>query len=365
MIRALVLLLTLSSCFQEDRAKVVKIEDFSMENIDWLPVEEDTIWIDLYNFKVIQSDSLHLIANPVSGWIDKDYIYVVDDEMKSIYLYTLDGKFVRYIGGMNEGPLEFRRIVKIEKINDTTVAVLDAGKAQMYILNIQNESILYHHSFQIIGAHDFCVLNNDIYVIGNFVKSDSGKVVRAYSVTGQYYKSFGEIPDYKRDIDRYHKQMLFYHITNGKIACLKNEDLIIVAYENLPIIQAFSPNGKLVWEYRIPYFNKMVYIEFKNRGLFMSWEYDFDIMGSLNGIERGVIYQLFHHTIEEAGKRENIFVTTYYISTDGKGWVLSAPEGLSWNHEILAVNDSRVIATSDDPEPRIILAQVEWPDFLQ
>ncbi len=330
---------------------MITMEDFGIDKIPLLPIARDILSVYQSNFKEVRSDYRHLIGKAVDAWIGERHIYIVDDEMNNIHIYTKEGQFVKSLGRTGEGPMEFRRVSKIEKINDTTLAVWDPGRALLSFFCIHDDTTFtYLKEFQIIGGDDLCILNNRVYVRGNFIKRDHGNVIRVYSLEGKHVKSFGQALR-----SPYEEESVLLRIAKGMIACLEEQNLIITASRWLPVVQAYTPDGQLKWEYRIPDFTKMIYMRLDGRILGLDFN-DADALASLNEMKGGILYQMYKHS----GTR-NEFIISYYISTDGRGWRISAPNGSILSSRVLAIDGARVVAADEKPEPRFMLAHVRWP----
>lgn len=78
--------------------------------------------------------------------VSNDYIFILDRDLKRLYCFDKNGKHIRRIGSVGNGPGELTRISAFTVDDDGYIYVLDGSKNKVYVYNLEG---VFKHSFSI------------------------------------------------------------------------------------------------------------------------------------------------------------------------------------------------------------------------
>lgn len=176
-------------------------------------------------------------------------LYVVDATNHRVVVLSLEGKFLRQIGGEGQGPDDLMHPTSVAVDDGETVAVLDSGNNRVQFFSpvgkgrggfplpvpkVRADSIA-------LGAHGTILLN----------RPSSGKLVSVYSREGKALKAFGDLLPSSvvypgKPSDQFPQRLL-------NIARLANDSdgSVWVVFHFMPIVQRYSSTGDLKWQIRL------------------------------------------------------------------------------------------------------------------
>ena len=118
----------------------------------------------------------------------KNNIYVLDSKLKTIYLFSENGKFLRKIGRSGQGPGEFMYPRSLYIDNNKNINVLDSQKIHIY--NSEYKLIRTVNISQHITMTSEIALNRNgnIFISGYHFKSNN--VLAEFSSKGEFLRHF-------------------------------------------------------------------------------------------------------------------------------------------------------------------------------
>jgi len=176
--------------------------------------------------------------HPVDLEINNEFIYVADNNLHTILKFDLNGGYVGKIGRKGEGPGEFSFPNKIS-VNEGSLFILEGGKPRMQIIDKDGK---YIRSFKVFNhVNDFLIRDNFIYA--NCIYSDEEKenpLMCRLDMYGKMVDSFGKRIDQKGHLS-----------LDSSVFLTQSRDEIIAAFQHYPLVRRYSPDGKLLKEFRI------------------------------------------------------------------------------------------------------------------
>jgi hypothetical protein len=171
------------------------------------------------------------VTTDAAGWT-----YVLDSRMTTVRVFDSRGRYVASVGRRGRGPGEFVNPVSLAVDAAGTLYVLDIGASRVSRFTVRREGSVPTGDFRVpFPAQSMCLLDDSLYLLGY----DSGRIVHAFSVSGQRLTSFGE---------PFHEHpMLRRMLTVGPIACVSNSRTILVNSNLLPAVRAYATDGRLRW----------------------------------------------------------------------------------------------------------------------
>jgi len=172
-------------------------------------------------------------------------VYLLDKAAVSIRMFDHAGKFVRVVARSGRGPGE---------LSDPQSMIHD-GIGSLYVVDMQN-------GLQILDTknsagkplrvklpftvRDLCLLDNRLFVFALYQKM----VAHELTLSGSLVRSFGEVRGPK-DFEFAREAVS----SEGKIACMPDSGLVIVAIKYFPQLSAYlARTGRLVWADSLPDF---------------------------------------------------------------------------------------------------------------
>jgi len=274
---------------------------------------------------------------------------VLDSEEYEIKVYNENGRLLKSIGRRGAGPGEFE-----------SPESLSMSKGGWFIATDRNTRIqLYEPSregYERIGSfavgftpEDACILNGEIYLQG-FRSEHPTQSVHVYSREGNHLRSFG--PVYESE-----NVSIRYRLSSGDIACDRSTNRIIAAFELMPLIYGYTPEGTLQWTSRIRPFDP-VPVEQTGR---TSLKYKFgtpggDVIQNLSDLPGpGLIVQRERVGVDVEG----LWFSYWVSSKDGKGRYI----GESITGSVHYATHEQLLAGPNVPFPRVEIYSVDGVDW--
>ncbi|MCP4218621.1 MAG: 6-bladed beta-propeller [bacterium] len=236
------------------------------------------------------------VRQPAKMCMDKDgNIYVSDARNHELYKFGPRGKFIETIGRKGKGPGDLLNPGDIHFDAAGKLIIQDSSNSRIQTLSGNGE---YISSFRVFEAYNSMILDGK----GLIFCSPMGlnlPLVRIFNYSGKLVKSFGERVKFSK------KLMGLNHVTLS----MNNAGEIYAAWQFFPIVRKYSPEGKLLGEYK-PANKKM-----KDNAAFNT--------NSIDGPAEGRMYKI---VIQAIKARENggFYLFQYYprleiLEYDGNG----------------------------------------------
>jgi hypothetical protein len=172
-------------------------------------------------------------------------VYVLDDQALTLKRFDRDGTFRGGAGRSGGGPGEFRAPTGLALDDNGRIQVLDMAHRRITtfatvdtVMNLVDEFTIPFH------AVDFCRLGSRYFVLS--VAQDDG-IIHEIAADGRVLLSFGESPIEIPDEIREHAQLMRDNGARGRLICISDPPTVVFVPEMIPRVQAFSPEGKLLW----------------------------------------------------------------------------------------------------------------------
>ena len=192
------LLIVLLGCSNESKNDKAQLNDeCQVIDIDKVKTEGIVKYSDVFDgFKVIplETKKESLIGEISSIRFCGDYIVVLDRRIgKSIYVFDMDGKFLRTIGKLGKGPGEYINPSSISTNTKTNeILVYDAVQDRIQIYSIEGELTKVLPLKKHVASKSIEVYNGNIY-ISNHINSKTKYLFDAIDFTGKTIGRWGEI----------------------------------------------------------------------------------------------------------------------------------------------------------------------------
>ncbi|MGH7500369.1 MAG: hypothetical protein ACREL7_01295 [Longimicrobiales bacterium] len=173
-------------------------------------------------------------------------IRVLDSYANEIRRFTMAGQFRGKFGGRGSGPTEFQNPVAVAVTDSGRIVVASRGSLKVFDDRGSEISMLAQIPLGMIPSpRDMCVVGDDLVVRG--WRTDDQTIVHVVTSSGRLMRSFGEGYRHGGTIVR-------QQLSQGPIACSNDPPGVVVAFHNMPIIQAYDMLGQLRWTARLPDF---------------------------------------------------------------------------------------------------------------
>jgi len=174
------------------------------------------------------------------------HVFVLDQQAQEIRIFDSSGGIVQVVGGIGDGPTEFRYANGIELLHDGRLAVSSQGSTQLKVFaELGNGWDLDEIVRVSTGPDDICSTNDGRVFIAGHKREDNTLVhevaIQADSAPGGFGAGY-QASDW----------LIQNQMADGWIACLANPHRVVFAYELLPMVRSFDPgNGATIWTARL------------------------------------------------------------------------------------------------------------------
>ena len=168
-------------------------------------------------------------------------IVVLDRGNHSVKVFGPSGNHIRTFGRSGEGPTEFRDASALDRLSDGRLVVTERSNRVKVFSRTRHGEYEYTATHKTGIVADYaCSMDGRFFISGWHMESNTVIHEVPLSITS-VARSFG--PGYEDDYWLIQDQM-----SNGPIACLKELGLVIFAFQNTPVVRAYSVDtGDLVW----------------------------------------------------------------------------------------------------------------------
>jgi hypothetical protein len=177
--------------------------------------------------------------------------YVLDAQANEIRVFDRHGAFKGAFGQPGQGPNEFRNGVALVLANSGEVVL--GTRSEVKYFSGSGAQLEYERSLQvgvIPSPRDMCSIGGDLFI--RAYDNERKTVVTAVDAAGDIVKRFGA--GYAGG-----SWLAQQQLSDGFVAC--TDDRVIVAFNDLPIVQAYTADGRLSWSAKVAHFEGQRVIE--------------------------------------------------------------------------------------------------------
>jgi len=176
------------------------------------------------------------LAHPFDLALVNDRYYVTDTIENCIKVFNRNGDYICQIGSKGSGPGEFIDPFNIAADNQN-IYCENRGNHRISIFTVDGVYSNGVRTMQAIRAMETC--NGFLFTLSYNIKT--GSIGNIYTTRGKLIRVFGSPPRVDKIKDNFWKELLYNHLS---LRCRK--DTLFIAYEALPIIQAYNSHGELL-----------------------------------------------------------------------------------------------------------------------
>lgn len=310
---------------------------------------EDTAPRQSFNDVFLALDSVPAPADSIGdpssfGYIDdavvlRDGGVVVVDGMNGLVRLLRAGAEVHRIGGLGDGPREFRCVRRAAYLGGDSILVLDQCRGRIVLLQARQDSLIWaHDALAAPWAEDLCVVGGRLYLAGTY----DGRIIHRATLSGEVTASFGEL----EGMDPLSQALS----GTGVLACSEERERLAFASLTLGIVRVFSADGQELRRDSIPGFVRTVYevTGVRMRPTLPEQGYAHAVT-AMTWMGDELLVQLTRGPRSDGVGRESRM-----WRADGT-WVRKLPE---WPRLLDMQADSSLLTVADDPYPRLLIYRV-------
>jgi hypothetical protein len=173
--------------------------------------------------------------------------YVSDRTRNSIVVVNERFEIQRVIGGIGSGPGRIFRPGYIDVSRDGVIYVQDGGNERIQCFSIDGTYLGGFATKPYMGMA--AGLNGEVYL----GQPENGALVSVYSRDGKHLRSFGKLKTYSELLGQEFQDLYeqYDRAANRVRLSVDRDGSTLVSFMLLPLIQKYSPDGKLVFETRL------------------------------------------------------------------------------------------------------------------
>lgn len=270
-------------------------------------------------------------------------IFVLDEQAQKIAIFDSDGSFVQSVGGIGDGPAEFRYANGIELLTDGTLAVSSRG-SQLKLFGWsegtwQLDSILRVPAI----SRDACFTEDRRVFVAGYKRDNNTLVHRVADSLDGGPRDFGN--GYRDD-----QWLVQMRMGEGIVECIDEPRAVVFAFRGRPLVHAYHPDdGSIIWSAVLVDFVPEPVLEGVRPTGEVYVRYDqideWDVMGAVHEIQPGY---LLLQTARVYWSDESVAVRSYLVDArSGRGGFIG-----DTLPRIFATPDGHV-AVFEDPYPRL------------
>ncbi len=184
-------------------------------------------------------------------------LIILDSQDRTLRMFDEDGALLQVVGRAGLGPGEFAHPRAVELGPDGGLYVLEA-RGRVSIFDAGPDSISFLRMFEIgVGIHDGCIMNGRLYL--HATSLEQGYTIRSYTLVGEPLDSFAEV--YRTE-----NRIVQEQLSMGRIACLEEAGVLLLAPWALPEVRAYNAAGNMLWLLEIDGFQPVELIAMGTRG---------------------------------------------------------------------------------------------------
>lgn len=266
-------------------------------------------------------------------------VFVLDDHAQAVRVFDSAGRFLETIGGVGDGPMEFRSASGIELLEDRTLVVSTfAGHVKSFAKVDAAWELSEFIRLPEIGTRDLCTTASKRIILTGH-KRDDNTLVHELSIPGGELRSM--TPGYQHD-----NSVVQMTMGDGVIECLNSPDRIVFAGSHHGIVRSFDlATGEEVWVSRIAGFVPRPIHEYRDGSITRPRTSEWEMVGAVNEVLAGILVIQVGRFVPAT---ETVTVRSYLVDANsGSGAFLG--DKLP---PIVAV-PAGYVALFEDPYPRL------------
>lgn len=275
------------------------------------------------------------------------HLFLLDGPSQEVRIFDSAGRFVQALGGVGDGPGEFRYANRIDLTSDGRLVVASRGLPELDVFSQTDSGWIPGTALRLPTApDDLCVGAGGELVIAGYRREENTVVHVIDKAPHDSVRSFA--PGYQAD-----HWLLQDQLGKGMVACLADPARIVFAYELLPVVRSFDlGSGDLGWTSRIENHHQPVVIHRVRPdgriGIRRGHSGTEDLVAELHAVTRG--YLLLQVARADRGRNRNMQVLSYLVDADTGSGIYMGNEALP---PVLSVFESGYVAMFEDPYPRV------------
>ena len=237
----------------------------------------------------------------------QNHLFISDMRGNAILKFDLGGLYLGKIGRSGQGPGDFSLPHFFHITADNTMIVGETGNMRFHLLDTNGT---YLGSFKIFRGYLSWTTDSRgrIFAVPR-LHPETKNIVEVLSKEGELLGSFGEPLRFEHEIALY----------NDASVCINHRSEIIVGFKHIPIIRAYSTEGTLLRETRIPgkifEDKEQSNLENQSRVLRRERTYYKPIISALQPTDKGVVFihnypRLEFYELDDAGS----ILESYWIN---------------------------------------------------
>ena len=171
-------------------------------------------------------------------------VLVLDDDAQEVRVFDSAGRFVQRVGGLGDGPTEFRYANGIELFGDRRLIVSSRGSRQFKLFRETETGWDLDRIAELpLVATDMCAMDTGRLFLTGFTEDEN---LLVHEFVGE-----GVVSSFVEGYQAHH-WFLRYYMSKGLVGCLKEPVRVAFAFELLPTVRLFAPSaGAPAWTSRI------------------------------------------------------------------------------------------------------------------
>lgn len=277
----------------------------------------------------------------------EDRVYLLDSKYKEIRGYKFSGGAEDKFGGAGRGPKQFQYPQAIGQLGKRGLFVVDRNRTLKVVEKTSN-GFSFEESFKLDHMPlDACGVDGKIVTMG--FHSMRKAVLHLYSSSGEHLRSFGH--PYKANY-----QLARRSLSRGRVACEERSESIVMMFYNVPVLRAYSLDGKVRWKSKLKDFKPAKVTEIVEDGHPGLWHrttpgWSDKVTTVTDGPGNTIFVQvqsLFRSDRKTESVRDTTFHTYLFSGKTGSGMYV----GTGTAH-VRAASNHMVVVGSNTPFPEI------------
>lgn len=169
------------------------------------------------------------------------HVFVLDDQAQEVRIFDPNGGFMQSLGGIGDGPSEFRYANGITLLRDGRLVVSARGPQLKYFERSDRTWVLQQIVQVPAISRDVCLIDEDRIFVAGYKRDNNTVVHEVADSLGRESRDFGDA--YRDD-----QWLVRMRMSEGMIECIEKPRAVIFAFRGLPIVRAHSPDdGSVIW----------------------------------------------------------------------------------------------------------------------
>ena len=245
-------------------------------------------------------------------------VFILDEQAQEVRIFDSSGRFLQSIGGIGDGPAEFRYANGIELLSDGRLVVSTRSLGLKSFVWTEGGWELDQTIPVRVVPEDMCTTSGDRVFVSGWGQEGNTVIHEASTTPDRAEAPFGR--GYQHD-----NWLLQSQMADGLVGCLAGPSRVVFAYELLPIVRSFDPDSHTIsWTSRIEGFVPPQVIEgFDGQRYVTRRRSDTeDFVGGLHGLSPNLL--LLQSGRVSAGSRMVVVRSFLLDAATGRGALLGS-----------------------------------------